>query len=144
VLNENISATVARLLETRKPKLTVAEFGRRMGVSRQQAARYVNGERDWGAEWLEKAAEALGVEPWELVRGEPEPPFSLERPAAIELARGLCRVALHLEPTAVQTDLLAQSLIELVDILAGHPAGRSDPEAAKLVVEILARQSGQR
>jgi transcriptional regulator with XRE-family HTH domain len=111
-------------------------------TSRQQIDRLEKGERPLTVQWIERIAVALGVDPAEVVAGE-RGEFILAPQVANVVARTVGRIALKGgEPDPVIVKVLAQLLTEMIDMFAAHPATRTDPQAARAVLELLARQSG--
>lgn len=141
-LNERIAGTIRRLQKDRGWSLE--ELGRQCDppiTYPQQVQKLVSGETQLKPQWLEAFAKAFDLEPWELVRGEPEPEVTLEQPAAEEFARGFLQ-ALRVPAELGKVIGLGTLLAALVSTLARHPAARSDPQAARLATDLLVRHSG--
>jgi transcriptional regulator with XRE-family HTH domain len=143
MLADQIRDNIIRLRESRG--WSRPELGRRLvpPTSGSQIERLEKGWRSLEVEWVEKIARALGVDPSELI-AEKET-YDLTQPAADEIASLLARFVLRgAEPAPEIVQGLSILLQEMSETFSRNPEARRDPLAARLAVDILARQHGPR
>lgn len=141
VLTTRIRENIKRLRQERGLSLEKLAARCSPRTSRQQIDRLEKGERPLTVGWIERIASAMGVDPAEVVAGE-RGEFTLTPQVANVVARTVARVTLKgAEPDPAIQKVLALLLTEMIDMFAAHPATRRDPEAARAVIELLARQS---
>lgn len=123
------------------------ELGKRCQpkTSGQQIERLEKGVRKLSVEWIERVAEALGVDPLDIItdaesRASGPVPITLEEPASVEAARTFGLVALGEEPEDGLVTDLATMLREFVATFAAHPATRRDPALVRPVADLLVRR----
>lgn len=61
-----------------------AEIRKKTGFSGSQLDRYISGESDLGVEQLDRLAEALGIQPWELIKPDGTMPTPAPESPALE------------------------------------------------------------
>ena len=65
---------ILRIAEVRKAvKITQEELAKKLGINRATLSKYENGTIDLSLSQLQKIAEALGVEVWDLLDAPPLP-----------------------------------------------------------------------
>ena len=139
VLAVRIRENIKRLREKRG--LSRPQLGERLNppTSGQQIERLEKGMRGLDVDWIEKIADALDVDPAALVAGE-SGEFTLTPQVADEVSRTLARVALRgAEPDRATVQVLSLLLTELFEMFAKHPATRTDLQAARPAIDLLAR-----
>ena len=140
VLALKIGQNISRLRKDRDWSLDTLASRCVPRTSRQQIDRLEKGERPLTVAWIERIAAALDVDPAELVAGE-RGEFTLTSQAASVAARTVARIVLRgAEPDPGIVQVLAEVLIEMTETFAAHPATRSDPQAARIAFDFLARQ----
>ena len=107
-------------------------------TSGQQIERIEKGQRRLTIEWVERIAKALRVEPEMLVGGGAD--FTLATPVANEAAEAILTVATGSRPDPVTIEIAALLLKALLETFVRHPEARSDPGAARPIVDFLSRQ----
>jgi transcriptional regulator with XRE-family HTH domain len=144
VLATRISSNIARLRDERG--WSRPELGRRCQppTSGQQIERLEKGQRGLDADWIERIARALGVDPVELVVDEANQ-FELTPQVADEVAIHLARIVLRGgEPSPAIAQDLSLVIQELSATFARHPQARRDPLSARIATDFLTRQHGRR
>lgn len=140
MLAGRISANIKLLREARgwsRPQL-----GAHMTppTSGQQVEKLEKGDRRLTVDWIERIAAALHVDPAELITGESQQYVMTEQVADV-VAYTLARVALQGgEPSQAIVRDLSSILLELSETFAAHPSVRRDPEQARPVIDLLAKQ----
>jgi transcriptional regulator with XRE-family HTH domain len=140
VLAARISENIKRLREERgwsRPQL-----GLRVSppTSGQQIEKLEKGDRRMTCDWVERIANALGIDPAELLAGQGEL-FTLSEPVADEVAEVVSRIALQgaaPDPEIVQ--VISLLLQELSATYARYPQARRDPQVARPVIDLLAHR----
>lgn len=139
---DDIRLQVIKLRESRE--WSRPELAKRLkpATSYQQIERLEKGERKLTIEWIEKLADAFGVDAMDLVAPSNERPqrFSLSLPAAEEAASTIALIATGAEPDEGLQTTLALMLQELVETFAANPGTRHDPQQLRPVVDLLARR----
>jgi len=144
MLAEQIRANIVRLREAKH--WSRPELGRRLlpPTSGQQIERLEKGQRDLDANWIERIAAGLGVEPVQLLTGESER-FELTEQVANEVAVELARFVLRGdEPDQATVQGLAILIQDLSATFGEAPAARRDAQVVRPVVRALVRQYGRR
>jgi transcriptional regulator with XRE-family HTH domain len=140
VLAETISKNIQRVREAKG--VSRSQLGLRMNppTSSQQIERLEKGERRLTVEWIERIAKGLGVDPAELIAGEPQR-FTMTPEVADEVALELGRIVLQGgEPSPEIVTNLSLVLQALSETFARHPTARRDPEVARPVIDLLAHR----
>jgi transcriptional regulator with XRE-family HTH domain len=143
MLADRIRDNIVRLRESRG--WSRPELGRRLvpPTSGSQIERLEKGWRSLEVDWVEKIARAFGIDPSELI-AEKET-YDLTPPAADAIASLLARFVLRgVEPDQEIVQGLSILLQEMSETFSRNPEARRDPLAARLAVDILARQHGPR
>jgi transcriptional regulator with XRE-family HTH domain len=140
MLADTISANIWRVREAKG--LSRSQLGLRMNppTSSQQIERLEKGERRLTVEWIEKIAKGLGVDPAELIAGEPQQ-FSMTPEVASEVSLELARIVLRGgEPSPSIVADLALVLQALSETFAKHPSARRDAQVVRPVIDLLAHR----
>jgi transcriptional regulator with XRE-family HTH domain len=137
VLADRISQNIRRVREAHG--LSRLQLAQRCNpvTSSQQIERLEKGERRLTVEWIERLANALDVDPSELmaVNGEQ---FAMTPEVADEVAAVLGRIALQgATPAPAVLQVLSVFVQELSETFGRHPEARHDPQAARLVTDLL-------
>jgi transcriptional regulator with XRE-family HTH domain len=107
-------------------------------------SRLEKGKRGLTLDWVERIANALGIDPAELLVGRRDNAQSLQLsgPVANEVARSLARAALEgAEPEPGTVQVMSLMLQDLTAIFSAHPEAYRDPEVARPVVDLASRRS---
>jgi transcriptional regulator with XRE-family HTH domain len=112
-------------------------------TSYQQISRLEQGKM-LSIEWIEKIAQALGMDPMELIRGQAlANDLELSEQVANEIARTLAVVARDgVLPENGTVQALSLMLQELAATFLKHPQAYRDPQVARPVLDLLSRRSG--
>jgi transcriptional regulator with XRE-family HTH domain len=113
--------------------------------SYQQMSRIESATRPITADWIERIAKALGVDPVSLIAPElmSDKPqgFTLDEQVATEVARTLAEVALHgLEPESGTVQAMSLMLQELTATFAAHPQAATDAEVARPLLTLAGKR----
>jgi transcriptional regulator with XRE-family HTH domain len=113
-------------------------------TSYQQLSRLEKGDRALTVEWVERIANALGVDPLSLVApdlaGQETRAFHLDEQVANEVARTLAAVATGDDPDPGTVQVVALMLVELLATFSKYPQAATDAQVARPVVDLLAQR----
>lgn len=144
VLAAKVSANIARLREAKGWSRPALAAKVRPATSPQQIERLEKNARRITVEWIERLADALEVDPLDLIlSGGAQPALVLSEPVADEAARTFARVATGEEPADSLVTDLSIMLRELCETFVRHPEAQRDPNMIRPVADLLARQRGR-
>lgn len=138
MLNERIRANMKALREAAglsRPQLAALCDP---PTNYQQIEKLEKGQRRLTIEWVERISKALSVDPEMLVIGKSE--FALAEPIAKEAASALIALATGAHPDQSTAETVAPLLKTLFETFVRHPEARSDPGAARPIIDFLYRQ----
>jgi transcriptional regulator with XRE-family HTH domain len=102
-----------------------ADLARKMGISRSQMQTYLDGERTPGLDMLDRFAEALGTQAWELIKPDaalptPQP----ENPDTEALASVIAKQAARIKALEMRFEALSSVPADILAALPYFPAER--------------------
>lgn len=143
VLAERIRQNVRRAREAREWSRPQLASRLTPPTSSQQIERLEKGQRKLTLEWVEKIANALKIDPADLLApelGRTQSSFSLDEQVADEVARTFAAVAVQGVPDAGTVQALSLMLRELIATFSEHPQAAADVQVARPVVALAGRR----